>query len=219
MATLQGPRPFCPLIRSECLQTQCVMWRHDDCVIALWLQLGLESPVPETSDDLEGAEHIDQGLGRWEDDDEDQGRLPRWFLDTPPSDVASEAVKAAFSSNAGAPVNRLNPHTVLQGFFTSKGVGYVSEYGLPSAQLAHLRKVQASVALQLPAAVEQETARRRDALETYVSEIVELAQQRGLKRLTQSDVDAFLDARGERCDWEYKRQIWSNANAKLKGFM
>lgn len=219
MAILREQKAFCPLIRSECLRSQCMMWREEDCVIALWLQLGLETAAVDTTDDLNDSENIVRRISRWDDDDEDQEKLPNWFLDMPPQDVASEAIKVAFSSDSGAPVGRLNPHMVLHSFFASKGVGHVSEYRLPSSQRTLLRKVQESIAQQLPVAVDQETARRRDALEGYVAEIVATAQRRGLKRLTQSDVDAFFDARGERYDWEYKRQIWSNANAKLKGFM
>lgn len=219
MEATQGESPMCPLIRGACLKRQCMMWREDDCIIALWLQLGVQAPTTENSEDLDVAEHLVTRVSRWEDDDEDQERLPKWFLETQPSDLASEAISLALSSEAGAPVSRLNPFMVLQNYFTSKGVGHVHDYSLPSNQRSQFRKVQESIAQQLPVAVEQETARRRDALEGYVAEIVEVAQRRGLKRLTQSDVDAFFDARGERYDWEYKRQIWSSANAKLKGFM
>jgi hypothetical protein len=196
---------LCPFFKENCHGNECVMWRNEQCLITLLLQVVSEG-VQFREEGIEGSGTI---LGR------ETMEAPEWLKTSTPEGIAVEILD--FKNKEFPKEQYPNLRSVSHYYWSSKGIdSYLMtpeiQLKMQKAELLAEREIRSEEATKMKERLGQE----KEELPSLVGQCVDFARINGLKRLTLADVDTFVMEKGLDIFHETKRAIYAMANLKLK---
>jgi len=203
---------FCPFFNDQCHGNECVMWRNESCLIVSMLDLIIEGSSEKPQDELLTEEErmpISTHHSIYEE-------TPECLKDATPEELALEMIefgKKEFPDEEG----RSGFYRTSHFFWESKGVSRFSlspkdRLKMERANFLADKEITKQEAEQKRQKLEQE----KEELPSLVSQCVDWARMKGLKRLTLTDIDAFLFDKELSVMKETKRVMQSLVNSQLK---
>lgn len=208
---------LCPFFKESCHGNQCVMWHNEECVIVGFLQR--MQALPTSEEYMPSSQEPMEGTGEIPHREEE---APDWLKTTSPEMIAKEIIE--FKENKfpemriGVTVRaRSDFRNFLWNYWSQKGV---SKYSMsPDIQ----RRINEAEGLAEKELVTKEQAEKKKRLEnedkelpSLVSQFVDWAKPRSIKRATLTEVEQFVLDKDIDILKETKRSIFIMANAKLK---
>lgn len=205
---------LCPFFKENCKGDECIMWRNENCVIALFLERASEVSEQTKEEDIsieEPEENMRTGSIM-----HSEGDTPECLKDVTPEELAVEMIEFA-KKEYPEEEGRRGFYTVSRFFWETKGV---SRFFLSSEAQLKVDKAnfmaEKEITKQEEAKKRQQLEKERGELPSLASQCVDWARMKGLKRLALTDIDAFLFDKEISILKETKRVLFSMANSELK---
>ena len=196
---------FCPFFKENCRGNECVMFRNEECLIVSFLQSVSEGVPPS----VEITEPSRIEFHRRE------AEVPDWIKTRTAEELAVEMLE--FKRKEFSEDEDLGFHRISDFFWKSKGV---ETYYMPSD--IQLKVERANILAQKEILKEAEMQKKerlekeKEELPSLVSQSIDWARTKGLKRLTVADIDAYIMERNLDLLNETRRALYAMANVELK---
>lgn len=197
---------FCPIIRERCKENECLAWKDSACLVFSFLALAvkpLDEPLASQSSSV--------------DDDREEKRkgVPSDIGAATAEGLAAELVRFAKEELAGS--DEVWIADVSDAYWEKKGI---EKWEAPAAVRLKLDKAErlAQQKIRDEKAAEEKIRvdREKAELPDLTQRCLKWALENGLKRITHSDITAFLMAEGAELSYETERALYSKANVQLK---
>ncbi|MDD4877053.1 MAG: hypothetical protein PHQ86_08015 [Dehalococcoidales bacterium] len=174
---------YCPLVRENCKGNECVMWKEEKCLIAS----ALETYISVEHESYTPSAGISVGFSRPEEE------VPEEITTATSEQLAAEMIDYTMKNFVGEMENQYMARQYFRMYLEGKNV---QEYMLPAeirlkVQRAYLlaeKQIADEIMLKKAEIMQKE----KTELPSLVSQCIDWAQNRSLKRITLADVDAFL---------------------------
>jgi len=193
---------FCPLIKDKCKKSECLAWKDDACLIFVFLDIQIENNKLADLDDF---------------DEEEPQEIPAEIKTSSPEKLAHELVafsKAEFGTESDDPIYI---HQITDYFWKSKKI---DKWDLPPDLELKIEKAERLADQILEKEQKEQTAKRLEKesaeLPALVEDCMKWAQQKGLKKVTHADVDAYLMKKKLNIHYETQRNLYVTVNLELK---
>ncbi len=206
---------FCPLAAHDCRVHRCVMWNDESCAFAQYFQLvvaTLKQKEAQESRQMEEALRRRSEMERQEKDFE----VPKEFLAASVEELAQELYELAKQHRIESDTTGPVIHRVLSLFWERKGV---DDYRMP--QEIRLKKSKVAEYAQYLRSEDRDKEREnaltqeRDALPELVTECVEWARSKSMRRVTKADLEIYMLDSGIELQPETTRMLYLQVNQKL----
>lgn len=199
---------LCPFFKDNCHGNECVMWRNENCLLVSFLSRLSEVETPHE----EESEPMKRGYESSQNEEE----VPECLEGVTAEDLAVEMLE--FRKKQFPEDEKISFHMVSRLFWENKGVRAM--FFLPSEVQLKVDKAnllaQREITKQEDAQKRQKLEQEKEELPSLVSQCVDWARLKGLKRLALTDIDAFLFDKEISILKETKRILFSMANSQLK---
>ena len=196
---------LCPFIKGNCIGKECFMWNDERCLIRLFLEKAVFG-VPQAVSEQAGVDREKEQIMR-EIDALSVDGLAEQLLD--------------FSKKKFPDAAELNEE-VYELFLKSKHEG-LSNRDLSSHLRLKFDEVKRAAGSRFSEEKQYEREERykkeKDVLPSLVDDCTEWAKQRGLKKVSEFDVDTFLNERNIKVLMEIKRLLHTKVSFKLKSII
>jgi len=196
---------FCPFSKETCRGSECVMYRDEECLIVSFLQ--------STSEGISPSVEITEPSGI--EIHRPEAEVPDEIKSATPEELAAELISFVKKELSGE--ERMWVRKVSRLFWGGKGV---ERWLMPPD--VRLRMEKAEMLAQKELDTEQKVKEREQlekekaGLPSLVNLCVDWAIERGLKRVTQADVQAFLMEKNVEVLRQTERSLYALANVKLR---
>lgn len=193
---------FCPLIKDTCKKNDCLAWKDDACMIFTYLDMQIDRNKLADLDDF---------------DDEEPQETPIEITSASPEKLAQELVAFAKTEFPADVDEKIWIHQVSDYFWKNKKI---DKYDLPTDIELKIEKAEriAEQLLekeqkeQLEKRLEEESAR----LPVLVEDCIKWAEEKGFKKVTHADIDAYLMKKKLDVHYETKRNLYATVNLEMK---
>jgi len=208
---------FCPFFKDKCKGNECVMWKDVKCLIISFME-HLIIPLEE---EFEEREPIDLEIERIRETE-----VPDEIKSATPEELAAELI--AFTKKEFPDEERIWIRNIAQLFWRTKNV---SRWDIPpeiqlkieKAEMLARRELDNEREIKEKEILEREEAELYERLEkekaelpSLVSSCVDWARERGFKRITKADVEAFLLNNNIEILPQTQRSLYAMANVELR---
>lgn len=193
---------FCPLIKDKCKKSECLAWKDDACLIFSFLEIQIENNKLADLEDF---------------DEEEPQEIPAELKSVSPEKLAQELVafaKAESDANSDEPIYI---HQVADYFWRSKKI---EKWELPVDLEMKVEKAERMADQLLEKEHQERTEKRLEKenaeLPALVEDCIKWAQQKGFKKVTHADIDAYLMKKKINIHYETRRNLYATVNVELK---
>jgi len=201
---------FCPFYKENCKGNECVMFKNEVCLIVSFLQHISETPEESMPSSEESLEESRSGMIL----NREEAEVPKWLKTSTPEELAVEMLEF---KKKEFPDERVSFHTLSRFYWSEKSV---QKFFLPTEIEMKIDKAEMMAQRELLREEETQKKQRlekeKDELPSLVSQSVDWARIKGMKRLTLADVDSYAMEKDLDILKETKRALYSMANLKLK---
>jgi|ERR1035437_837392 hypothetical protein len=183
---------FCPLLRDKCHGDRCKAWSGGECLVVTFLTQSVASVAQGNATDAGQA--ADQ-------------EIPEELRLASAEDLAGQIAAFAKKKSSG---DEISMWELMDGFWEAMGV---DEMDLPY-DLANKAGRARLLAQQLLNAEKSDLDNAE--LPSLTVRCVEWARERGLTRLTLSDVDVFMLGANAKLGHDARRKLYATVNVELK---
>jgi len=196
----------CPFYKKKCLGNQCVMWKDESCLIVSFMENFVKQPEEEIE------EHIPLD---YETEEIREKEVPTEIKLATPEELAAKLVD--FAKKEFPDEERIWIRNIAQLFWKSKNI---ERWGLPPEIQLKIEKAEMLAQKQLDNEREikekEQLEKEKAELPSLVSSCVDWAKERGLKRITKADVEAFLLEKNIEILPQTQRSLYAMANVEIK---
>lgn len=194
---------YCPLIKEKCKQKECVFCNH------LPIEKEEGKPAEDTPCCLVAVYLFDKTIGdilgeaeeTHEDIESERKKAPEELKSATAEQLAEKLLVYYKESGLG------DPFYVNEAFWEKMGVE--SKYYLPPEEKIKIQKAEEIVNRTL---VKEE----KEKLPPLIGSCAEWAKEKGIKKITLGEVQAFLSEKDITLLRENQRELWSRTNIELK---
>ena len=201
---------LCPFFKENCKGNECVMWKDEGCLVVAFMEK-LVIPSAEEFEDVYKRDSLD--IVHFERPEKPE--VPAEFKSLTPEELALELI--SFAKKELGDEDRIYIRQVSHLYWNTKGV---NRYLIPAEFQLKLDKAERLAQKELDNEREQKEKQRleeeKTELPSLVASCVDWAKEHGLKRITQSDVDAFLLEKNIQIMKQTQRALYSMANVAIK---
>jgi hypothetical protein len=187
------------------------MWKDEKCLIVSFLgqvSEGVESPEEEVVSSSEASLPSRFSLGR------EEAEVPKWLKRITPEEIAVEILEF---KEREFPEGHVNFHTISRFYWSNKGI---EKFLMPTEIEMKISKAELMAEREMLRKEEtqkkERLGREKEELPSLVSQCVDWARLKGLRRLTLADVDTYALEKDLDIVKETKRSLYAIANLKLK---
>jgi len=202
---------FCPFFKEKCKGNECVMWKDEKCLIIAFMENLAQPPEEEHEEELgDRMPVVIEPTGLVEKE------VPDEIKSATPEELAAELI--AFAKKEFPDKERVFIRgDVGRLFWGSKNVERWSapadiRLKMEKAEMLAQRQLESEQEIKMKEQLEQE----KTELPSLVNLCVDWAKKQGFKRVTQSDVDAFLLEKNMEILPQTKRSLYAMANVAIK---
>jgi hypothetical protein len=183
-------KTYCPLIKEECRSHECVLWEDENCLIVTFMKfLGL---IGKLSTSKETEEEIPNGI-KLSTPEETEEEIPNGIKLSTPEELAAELISYAKKEFPEEVKERWSIYTITDFFWKSKNI---EKRDLPEDIKLKIYKTERLVQTQLDSEREVKIKKQLEKEKPELLSLVDLgvgwSNERGLKKLTEADFEAFL---------------------------
>ncbi len=203
---------FCPFINDKCRGNKCVMWEDNGCVIVNFMKSFTELSegdviLPVVEEDNRTPDLYSE-LKR-------EANIPEEIKTASPEELAAELVSFIKTEFPEAKRTRVRDISII--FWEIKNV---ERWGIPPDIRLKLEKAEMLAKRQLEEEKElkekEQLEREKAKLPSLVNSCIEWAEEHDLKRVTKTDVEAFLIEKNVDILPQTQRALYAMVNVKLK---
>jgi hypothetical protein len=179
------------------------MWKNEKCLIINFLE-GLQEPKSEETTEI-GSPNLYR----------EAEAVPKWLKVATPKALAKEILE--FKDEEFAEDEQVSFHMISQLFWNKKGVDSLF---MPTDIQMKIQQANIKARRQLMKDEEKERkarlAKEKEELPSIVCQCADWARLGGLKRVTYSDIDAFMLEKDMDVLKETRRALYSKTNLTMK---
>ncbi|MGA2681866.1 MAG: hypothetical protein ABSF44_08715 [Candidatus Bathyarchaeia archaeon] len=201
---------LCPFFKTDCHGNECAMWKDEHCLIVNFLQ----SFQQYASEGSEASSEEGMGIDV-EVPVRESARVPKWLKTATAESLAKEILE--FKDEKFPDGDRFGTYSASRLFWSSRGVqrfGLTPEIETKIEQADMLAEQQMRKE-EADKRVERFT-REKEELPSLIGQCVDYARSNELKKLTQGEVEAFVQEKGMDILPETLRLLWTKTNLALK---
>lgn len=200
---------LCPFFKNDCKGNECVMWKDEKCLIVSFMESILTEP-----EEFEGREPITpaqiiSGTGL------EEVEIPGEIKSASPEELAVELI--SFTKKELSGEERMRVRKVAQLFWGGKKI---ERWGMPPEIRLKIDKAEMLAQKQLDTEREvkerEQLEKEKMGLPSLTNLCVDWAKEHGLKRVIQSDVEAFLMEKNVELLRQTERSLYALVNVKLR---
>lgn len=197
---------FCPLIKETCKKEECLAWKDQACLVFLFLGIQVENNKLINLNDFNN-------------DEEDVQKIPIGIQSATPEELAQNLIEFAKTEFVTDKNEQVWINSALTNYFW-KSKNIINRWGLPVEIEMKIEKAE-KIAIQLLQKESKEQSEKQIEQESadlpkLIEDCVKWAQQKGLKKVTHADIDAYLMNKKLDIHYETNRNLYSNVNLELK---
>jgi len=197
---------LCPFFREDCKGNECVMWKDEKCLIATFMENFIRP----------SAEEIERNVPSVYMDEELSGKkIPDEIKSASPEELAAELI--SFAKKEFPSEEKIGIRNISQLFWGSKNV---ERWSTPADIQLKIEKAEILAQKQLDNEREmkekEQLEKERAELPSLINSCIDWAREHGLKRVTQSDIEAFLMEKNLEILQQTQRSLYAQANVQLK---
>lgn len=193
---------FCPLLKEQCKGSECAFWL-EKCSIFDFLQKFSIRPVYD--------------LFKKEEKENEKKSIPSEIINSSADELAEEIFSYAQKELQDEEERWLDSE-FFDGFWNSKGIE--DKFELPKDIQSKIKKAEKMTQKKLEKDSNDREQRKyqqeKAALPQLIEDCINWAKQNGLKRVTKSDISAFLLEKNLEIFTDTETILYSKANARLK---
>lgn len=196
---------LCPFFKDECKGNECAMWKDEKCLIISFMEHIVT--VPE---EFEERAPIIPEIGGMR-----EVEIPDEIKSATPEELAVELISFVKKELSGE--ERMFVRKVSQLFWGDKNV---ERWRMPPEIRLKMEKAEMLSQKQLDTEREikerEQLEKEKTGLSSLVNLCVDWAKERGLKRVTQADVEAFLMEKNVEILRQTRKSLYALVNVKLR---
>lgn len=201
---------FCPLIREKCKGNKCVLWKDEKCLVITFMESFVRPPEEEFE------EHVPVPIpSSYGYEEISRGEIPEEIKSATPEELAAELL--SFAKKEFPEEERIWIRDIATLFWRSKNL---ERWGLPPEVQLKIEKAEMLAQKQLDSEREikerEQLEKERAELPSLINSCVDWAKERGLKRVTKADIEAFLLEKNIEILPQTQRALYAMVNVQLK---
>lgn len=190
---------FCPFFNERCKGNECVMWKDEKCLVISFM----EHLIAHQEEKFQGHEPLGRIIGRIREPE-----IPDEIRSATSEELAAELVSLAKKEFPDE--ERIKISQIIDLFLETKKV---NSWDLPAEIELKIEKAEK---LAQRALDNEKINKEKNMLPSLIDLCVDWAKDRGLGRVTKTDIEVFLISQNTKILPQTQRELYLQVNVKLK---